>query len=70
MIQIITENVKMPNYKSRRFQINPKDCNGKKWNITDTNQNRIVGTRNFEDATLICHNLNKKYYKEQFVSTK
>jgi len=64
MIEIIKEEVIMPDSNLRRFQYNPKDCNGRKWTITDTEQKRIIYTGKFEEATLICHNLNKKFYRD------
>lgn len=64
MIEIITEEVKMPISKERRFQYNPKDLNGKKWTVSDTDHNKIIYTGNFQDSALRCHNLNKKYYRD------
>lgn len=65
MIKIITEEVVMPDLDERRFQKNPKDCNGKKWNVDDTKQKKTIYTGGFENASLICHNLNKKYYQAE-----
>ncbi len=64
MIEIIIEKVLMPEINQRRFQKDAKDCNGRKWNVSDTEQNKIVYTGMFEEASLICHNLNKKHYKQ------
>jgi len=54
----------MPGLNKRRFQKDPQDCNGIKWTVADNEQKRIIYTGNFEKASLICHNLNKKFYKE------
>lgn len=64
MIEIITEEVAMPELNDRRFQKNPKDVNGKKWEVEDTHEKRIIYTGKYEDAAIRCHNLNKKYYRE------
>ena len=64
MIEIITQEVEMPDINDRRFQKEPKDMNGRKWTVTDTEQKRIIYTGKFEESSLICHNLNKKFYKE------
>jgi hypothetical protein len=65
MIRIITDTVKMPNIRERRFQHSfVEDKNSIRWIIIDTTQNRIIYTGNFEESCLICHNLNKKFYME------
>ena len=64
MIEIIIQKVEMPDINDRRFKKDPKDMNGRKWTVTDTVQKRIIYTGKFEEASLICHNLNKKFYKE------
>lgn len=64
MVEIITEEVKMPPYDRRRYQKIAKDANGKKWDVEDTDNGVIVYTGGFENASLICHNLNKKYYRK------
>lgn len=61
MIEIIIQEVAMPELSQRRFQ---KDYIGRKCVVEDTKQKRIIYTGKYEEASLICHNLNKKYYKE------
>ena len=63
MIEIITEEVKMPDLNDRRFIKEPKDCNGNRFTVKDTQQNRVIYTGKYEEASLICHNLNKKHYR-------
>jgi len=63
MIRIVTEKVKMPDLNKRRFQKNPKDCNGYKWVVSDTMQNRNVYEGGFEMVSIVCHNMNKNFYK-------
>lgn len=63
MIEIITDNVPMPDIEDRRFQKSADDINGGKWKVVDTTQNNIIYIGKFEDASLICHNLNKKNYQ-------
>lgn len=63
MIEIITEKVKMPELDERRFQ---KDFNGKlkRWVVIDGEDNQTIYEGNYENASLISHNLNKKHYKK------
>ncbi len=70
MIEIIIDDFQMPELDKRRFQKNYKDLNGKKWDVTDTHQNKIIYTGKFEKASLICHNLNKKHYSQIKTNTK
>lgn len=70
IIEIITEDVKMPKPEKRHYI---KGCpsgnpNGKSWNVFDTETNKVVYCGTFENVALACHNLNKKYYKECSVS--
>jgi hypothetical protein len=80
MIEIITENVKMPAVGKRRFQKDiarvgkrgqPLSINieRSKWTVTDTQEKKEIFRGSFEKAALICHNLNKKHYR-QINSTK
>lgn len=63
MIEIITEHVDMPESNKRRFQYNSIDPNGKKWIVTDNQYDKIIFKGKYENAALISHNLNKKFYK-------
>lgn len=65
MIEIITHQVKMPSLDKRRFQWKPLDCNGNKWEVTDTENNQVVYTGNYQNAALAVHNLNKKHYDKK-----
>lgn len=60
MIEIITKEVKMPPVNERKFQYKPLDLNGKKWEVLEDGEQIWKGR--YEDATLICYNLNKKFY--------
>lgn len=62
MIRIVTEEVKMPDLNKRRFQKNPKDCNGHKWVIVDVTRNKTVYEGGYQMASIICHNMNKMFY--------
>ena len=71
VIEIITEDVKMPKPEKRRYI---KGCpsgnpNGKSWNAFDTETGNVIYRGTFENVTLACHNLNKKYYKECSVTS-
>ena len=61
MIQIITEQIKMPPIQNRKFQ---KDCKNNKWFVVDKEFDSIRYKGKFEDVILACYNLNKAYYKE------
>lgn len=62
MIEIITEEVVMPTEK--RYVKNANHAESKKWWVEDThNNNAIVFKGKFEDVVIACHNLNKKFYK-------
>lgn len=64
LIEIITHHVEMPDMEQRRYQKNPLDCNGNKWEVVDTETGKRVAKRTgYENASLICHNLNKKFYE-------
>jgi len=60
MIKIITQEVKMPPIMERKYQRKSLDLNGKKWEVLEDGVQIYKGK--FEDMSLICHNLNKKYY--------
>ena len=60
MIEIITENVVMPN--KRIYQ---KDRINNQWVVRNNETNEIIYKNNFENVCLACHNLNKKYYKDK-----
>ena len=62
MIEIIKGNIEMPPLDERRYQKSPIDCNGNKWLVTDTQENKIRYKGNFVMAALACYNLNKKHY--------
>ena len=64
-IEIITEEVKMPeSQKCRYIKCCPSgNINGKRWNVFDTLNNEVVYRGTFENVALACYNLNKKYYK-------
>lgn len=61
MIEIITEKVEMPPLNERKYTKQSLDLNGKKWTVSDGDLEIYRG--DFENASLICHNLNKKFYK-------
>jgi len=62
VIEIITKEVKMPGLEHRRYQ---KSLAGNNWIVIDTqNNNTIRYYGNFENTSLACHNLNKKFYLE------
>lgn len=61
MIEVITESVEMPALDKRRFQ---KGHDGKNWTVEDTEVGREIYKGSFEQASLICHNLNKKHYRD------
>lgn len=62
MVEIITEDVTMPLLSQKRFQ---RYLIGNKWAVEDTGGNGIVYKGKFEEASLICHNLNKKFYRDK-----
>lgn len=64
MIQIITQQVEMPVLDHRRYQMQNK---GKKWEVLDTYESKVVFKRDFETASIACHNLNKKHYLESIL---
>lgn len=63
MIEIIKEQVDMPSLNSkRRFQNIFMD---NKWEVIDThNENKSRYKGSYENVMIACHNLNKKFYKE------
>jgi len=71
VIEIITEDVKMPEPKKCRYiKCYPSgNPNGKRWNVFDTKTYDVVYRGTFENVALACHNLNKKYYKECSVTS-
>lgn len=65
MIEIVTTHVEMPELDKRRFKRNPVQPNiNTKWIVTDTEHNKTVYKGKFEEASLICHNLNKRFYRD------
>jgi hypothetical protein len=64
MIEIITEEVAMPPLEDRRYQKRPLDSNGRKWDVIDTTNEEVMYKGKFEGASLACHNLNKKHYRD------
>jgi hypothetical protein len=67
MIEIITGNIEMPEYSKRRYQYHSLDLNGRKWQVIDTENNSVVYKGKYEGAAIACHNLNKKYYRDEKV---
>ena len=65
MIEIITEKVDMPK-ENRRYT---KNHNWGSWEVFDNLTERKVYQGSYENASLACHNLNKKYYKELSVTS-
>lgn len=63
MIEIITEKVDMPPSNERRYKYKHLDPNGKKWAVTDTQNNKEIYKGSYVNSSLICYNLNKKFYK-------
>ncbi len=61
MIEIIVEEVEMPDFGKRKFQ---KNFDNNKWSVIDTETNNVRYKGKFEDVCLACHNLNKKYYRD------
>ena len=64
MIEIIIEKVVMPPLDDCKFIKVPKDCNGNKWGVINTEISLEIYKGKFEEASLICYNLNKKYYRD------
>lgn len=66
MIEIITENVEMPSTYQRKYQKVCKVFGGKKeeWHVIDTETNILIFKGKFNYVCLICHNLNKSYYRD------
>jgi len=63
MIEIITEKVDMPDLDERRYQKLP-NRNGKDiWCVFDMETGKETLSGSYENASLACHNLNKKYYR-------
>ena len=67
MIKIIAEPVKMPALERRRFQKECKNAYGRseKWFVVDAQTKTVRYKGNFENASLACHNLNKKHYENK-----
>jgi len=66
MIEIITEEVEMPDIYQRRFQ---KECKNfehrnEEWSVIDTETNTVRYKGKFENVVLACYNLNKKFYRD------
>jgi hypothetical protein len=67
MIEIITHQVDMPELCKRRYQ-KELSMNLNKWIVKDTHTLQVVYRGKYEDATLACHNLNKRFYYTQSMS--
>jgi hypothetical protein len=65
MIEIITEEIKMPDFYKRKFQKECKNYGSRKeeWLVIDTETNDIRYKGKFEDVCLASHNLNKAHYR-------
>ena len=65
MIEIITQEVEMPDLYKRRFQKSVKMYGSRKeeWLVIDTETNTIRYKGKFEDVCLASHNLNKAHYR-------
>lgn len=66
MIEIITEKVEIPDLDKLRFK---KECKNfgsrsEKWFVIDTETKTVRYKGNFDNVSLVCHNLNKKYYRD------
>ena len=59
----------MPKTDECRYRKYPKDNSLDKWYVFDTHKTETVYLGNFENVSLACHNLNKKYYKELSVTS-
>jgi hypothetical protein len=62
---IFEEKIEMPK-KNRRYT---KQHNWGSWEVFDNIDEKKVYQGSYENASLACHNLNKKYYKELSVTT-
>lgn len=62
MIEIITQEIKMPPLKERKYQYKPLDLNGKNWEILK--DDIPIKKGKYQDIVIICHNLNKKFYRD------
>ena len=64
MIEIITDEVKMPEdsseWKYKKFKSTSVE---NVWYVYDTEKGEPVYEGSFDNAVLACHNLNKKHYK-------
>ena len=61
MVEIILADVKMPPLNERRYS--KKVIQLGKWGVFDKEKfPQIIYEGNYENACLICHNLNKKHY--------
>lgn len=61
MIEIIKEEVLMPELNSRRYQRGKcKDPKG--WEVIDTHTNTVRFKGRYVESCLALHNLNKKHY--------
>lgn len=65
MIEIIIEEVEMPELYNRRFQKECKNYGSKKeeWSVIDTETNTVRYKGGFENVCLAVHNLNKAHYR-------
>jgi len=60
MIEIIKEDVVMPPITERRYR---KKCEKNKWFVFDTHRNEVRYNGKFDDVSVACYYLNKKFYK-------
>lgn len=61
MKEIITHDLEMPKLSKRRYQ-KKLSCNLKEWVVIDTAYGVTRYCGSYADASLACHNLNKKFY--------
>lgn len=66
MIELISEDVEMPEITKRRYKKECIDWGGRqlKWMVIDTETNTIRRKGCFEDIMVATLNLNKAYYRE------
>lgn len=69
MIEIILEDVKMPPINERKYKHLPCSGNLKKWIVIDStvpqySPNYIRYKGRWEETSMACYSLNKKYYRE------
>lgn len=60
---MIVETVEMPAPNLRKYKLHPLDFAGKKFKVKNGLEEVYAG--NYEDSTLVCYNLNKKFYRDE-----